>query len=864
MRKRFISILLTLCLVLTLLPATAFATEWTTENTITDGWYNLRSMNNYLNFTVGGAAELRKLSANEAFYVESKGGNQYTLKMKDGRYLGLDDTRKDGARVKAVNSPYTWLIHWEATNFNKEKSDIFSLRPPEAVKLVVNASGEKNADGTPIIIWSHEKLDAPNHAEFRFIPITTTTDTTGESWTTYTENGLVGYKDPSGNVVIKAQYDGAEKFSQGIAKVNDKAKGAVAYIDTTGKLITPFKYYPGASGHIVYDGLMRVAVYGDDVVKAIMNGDGVYATESVGNNTVVVMKSGKKLKFDPKYGFIDKTGKEVIPLQFDEAYSFQDGLATVLKYQGWQYGVTLNKIGYIDTTGKMVIPYKYGGDNMYDGIVFCYKDGLTCFFEYLGKEGVSADGRVKYAPGGIMDKTGKVIVPSNPNRYYPSRQFGLQWKDGVIVNCYSTEVNAKGVPTKGGGKEWSFTELYDYSGKLIKKLDGYTAATPLGGGYTLALHQLPTDAPQMIEGSMYIPGYWTVFDRNGNIVLDNLQKNNFDLLNKPHGYANGYVYFGGEGYKVSSIAAPGVPAPSTQAPFLKVQEGVRLSGDDRYKTAAAISKNGWALSDNVFIANSNSFSGALIGSSLAYLKDAPVLLTETKSLSPDTAKELERLGAKTIYIIGNENEVSLNVENALKAKYQVIRISGSDQFNTAVNIGEEVKKVKAFDTVALATQNNFPDALAITPYSAKETMPILFSGKDKLRDDTRAALLSWEIKKVVIAGGTGVISQAVEDDLKKMGLNVTRLAGEDRYDTALAIVKHYENTPYTKITLATGLNYPDALTGAALAAKKGLPLLLVEKENVKKSVKDYLDTHKLEQAYIFGGEGVIGKKIVGK
>jgi len=268
MKKRFMSILLTLCMVLALLPMPAYATGWASGNTIYDGWYNLRCMNNYLNLTADGAAELRKLSENEAFYVENKGGSQYTLKMKDGRYLGLEGTRKDGAQVKAVNTPYTWLIHWEATNFNKEKSDIFSLRPPEATKMVVNAFGEKNADGTSIIIWKHEKLDAPNHAEFRFIPTITTADPTGERWTTYKENGLMGYKDQSGKVVIKAQFDDAEKFSQGIARVYNKVKGAAAYIDTTGKLITPFKYYSSACDNIVYDGLMQVAVYGDDVVKA--------------------------------------------------------------------------------------------------------------------------------------------------------------------------------------------------------------------------------------------------------------------------------------------------------------------------------------------------------------------------------------------------------------------------------------------------------------------------------------------------------------------------------------------------------------------------------------------------------------------
>lgn len=568
MKKQFICILLILCMTLTLLPTTALASGWASGSALHNGWYYLRAMNNYLNITAAGEAELRKLSKNEAFYVENNDRGGFTLKMKDGRYLGLDDARKDGARVKAVNSPYTWLIHWEATNFNKEKSDIFSLRPPEAQKLVVNASGEKNTDGTPVIIWTHKGLDAPNHAEFRFIPANAATDSTGESWSIYTENGLDGYKDQNGNVVIKAQFDRAQKFSQGIAKVYDNYKGAAAYIDTTGKPITPFKYYPAASGNVVTNGLMRVAIEGVDIVNAIMNGDGVVGSESENGKTMVVMKSGKKIKPDDKYGFIDTTGKEVIPLQFDEAYSFQEGMAVVLQYQGRKDGWTYHKIGYIDTTGKLIIPYKYGGENMYSGNMFSYSDGMANFVEYRGAEGFRGDA-VLYAPVGVMDKTGKIIIPANPDRYYPSDSPGFQWSDGVITNTYHTEVNKDGMPTKGGGYSWSFVELYDYSGKLIKKLDGYRVAVPLGGGYTLAAHQLNEGGKiQYLDTEAY-ERYWTVFDRYGNIVADKAAKNDYHVLGGRadgygYGYANGYVYFAEESYKV-----PDMPAQTALTPALK-------------------------------------------------------------------------------------------------------------------------------------------------------------------------------------------------------------------------------------------------------------------------------------------------------
>jgi hypothetical protein len=134
------------------------------SKSITTGWYNMRAMNNYLNLDGAGSAELRKKVSNQKFYVEYKNNNQVTIKMSNGKYLGISETIKDGVRVKSVNTPYLWNIYSENNN------DIFSLRPSSNLKMVVNASGQKNNDGTHVILWSHPDLNAPNHAEFRFIP----------------------------------------------------------------------------------------------------------------------------------------------------------------------------------------------------------------------------------------------------------------------------------------------------------------------------------------------------------------------------------------------------------------------------------------------------------------------------------------------------------------------------------------------------------------------------------------------------------------------------------------------------------------------------------------------------------------------
>ena len=99
--------------------------------------------------------------------------------------------------------------------------------------------------------------------------------------------------------------------------------------------------------------------------------------------------------FNVNFAFAGQTYKEVIPLKYDEACGFSEGLAAVglISEDGHKF-----KFGYIDKTGKVVIPFKYdyfGEEN--------YKSG------YYFSEGLSA---VKLnSKWGFIDKTGKEVIP---------------------------------------------------------------------------------------------------------------------------------------------------------------------------------------------------------------------------------------------------------------------------------------------------------------------------------------------------------------------------------------------------------------------------------------------------------------------
>lgn len=239
-----------------------------------------------------------------------------------------------------------------------------------------------------------------------------------------------------------------------------------------------------------------------------------------------------------KYGFINTQGQEVIKPQFDRANDFHDGLAAVYQFQRRIGGVEYNKVGWIDTTGKLVIPYQSDEYVWYAGRVHNFDQGLVCYFKQ------SSEGLDMMPMGGIMDKTGKPIIPASKDEYFRADNFGLNWKDGVIAVSPWAKANEKGEPTKNGKFYWPYLSLYDYSGKLIAQPKGYTDGIPLGGGYTLALHQVPVDKTVATNFGDQYPAYWSVFDRNGNIVVEKAEANNFYLLNAPYGYDNGYVFFG--------------------------------------------------------------------------------------------------------------------------------------------------------------------------------------------------------------------------------------------------------------------------------------------------------------------------------
>ena len=294
----------------------------------------------------------------------------------------------------------------------------------------------------------------------------------------------------------------------------------------------------------------------------------------------------------------------------------------------------------------------------------------------------------------------------------------------------------------------------------------------------------------------------------------------------------------------------------------------RLGGANRFATAAAVSKKAYPKgTENVVLACDADYADALCATPLAKALDAPVLLTANNVLPKETIAEIKRLGAKTIYVVGANACEATFVEDGLQ-QYNIVKIAGKDKFGTCARIASLMKDIaeKPSITAFFASANDFPDALSISSIAAVKGAPVLYVDKSgKLSEEVKKYLASSGKKLgfAYIIGGSGAISDEIYKELEPYFNQWGRYGGSNRYETNNIVNNAFKGSfKGTDLYLATGKNYPDAMTGGALAAKSDAPLMIADSKPTAsqavylKKVGGITEA-KANTLHIFGGEAVV-------
>ncbi len=287
----------------------------------------------------------------------------------------------------------------------------------------------------------------------------------------------------------------------------------------------------------------------------------------------------------------------------------------------------------------------------------------------------------------------------------------------------------------------------------------------------------------------------------------------------------------------------------------------RVYGSSRYDTAFQSADTlkkqmGVEKFSCAIVTSGDNFADALAGSYLAYVKNAPILLTDNDNIGDVMAYIQKNVASgATVYALGGKAVVTDKLLDLEKKGYDVKRLAGKSRFETNLEILKECGSVAGKD-ILVCTGFNFADSLSAS--AAKR--PILLVD-DKLTDGQKAYLKQQSGCKYCIVGGTGAVTSSVEKSLKSYG-SVSRLAGSNRFETSVMVAKKFFSDPTTAV-LAYGYNFPDGLCAGPLAATINAPLILTATGDEAQAAA-YAKEEGIKDGYVLGGSALINDKAVKK
>lgn len=206
-----------------------------------------------------------------------------------------------------------------------------------------------------------------------------------------------------------------------------------------------------------------------------------------------------------------------------------------------------------------------------------------------------------------------------------------------------------------------------------------------------------------------------------------------------------------------------------------------------------------------------------------------------------------RTVARTAVTIVLAGTLSLGALPAAMAADQTTRLSGPDRISTAISASREPFGDTTTKNVILSSAASYADAIGGGTLATALKGPLLLTDPTSLRADVAAEIDSVLAGggKVTVLGGAKAISPAVVQALEARGHRVERLAGADRFETAveIAIAAGNVDSYYpdeNRVFLVDGTNFPDGLAASPLASSEGGVVLLTDGESLSSPTQLYI------------------------
>jgi SpoIID/LytB domain protein len=223
--------------------------------------------------------------------------------------------------------------------------------------------------------------------------------------------------------------------------------------------------------------------------------------------------------------------------------------------------------------------------------------------------------------------------------------------------------------------------------------------------------------------------------------------------------------------------------------------------------------------------------------------------------SPITEASASTISVKLKNYIGNRTSLVVNSQGTYKLENNNKRFSGDDRYEVAENVASNGWDTA--ETVFVVNSLAFADALAASPLAYKYNAPILLTRAGDIPESTFNKIKTLRPNKIIIVGGTGSVNGTVENKLKSITGNVSRIDGKDRFEVSKKIAQNLGAS--SDAFLTNGLIFSDALAIAPYAAKNEIPILLTRKDSIPAPTYEAIKGK--SEVTVIGGTGSVNNNV---
>jgi len=296
--------------------------------------------------------------------------------------------------------------------------------------------------------------------------------------------------------------------------------------------------------------------------------------------------------------------------------------------------------------------------------------------------------------------------------------------------------------------------------------------------------------------------------------------------------------------------------PALGFPVFATKNTTRVGGADPVADAAAVAQAAFPSRSEdtrpqaVVLVDQDDWRAGIAAAQLAAAPlRAPVLFTEGDELPPATADALDKLKPTGARRAGGAQVIRIgDVAKPDGLKTTDVRAGNPAATARAIDKlqGEAARKPSEAIVVASADRPDF--AMPAAGWAAKSGDPVLWTGRDALPPETKAAIQAHRKPKIYVLGPEEVVSEAVVAELRKLG-DVKRVSGPDPVTNAIAFSRFSDGgfgwgvvDPGHGFVFASTARTLDAAAAAPLssAGKFGPVLLVTEAQALPQALQDYL------------------------